>query len=183
MKEIRLHGRGGQGIAMSAEILAASLANDGKYVAGFPQFGGERRGAPVAAFVRFDDVLIREKTKVYFPDCLIVADASQLSSAETFAGLKPGGILVLNARELPKESPHQNVVKVATIDANRIAQEELGRQATNSCLLGAFAAATHWVTLESVLLGLRQGFEGELLRKNEKCAQRSFAEIQIREWH
>jgi len=55
MIEVRWHGRGGQGAVTSVELLAVSAIAAGKYAQGFPSFGPERRGAPVAAFTRIDD--------------------------------------------------------------------------------------------------------------------------------
>lgn len=182
MKEIRMHGRGGQGAVLSAEILVAGFVADGKHASGFPMFGFERRGAPVAAFVRVDDQPIRERTQIYFPDCVIILDSSQLSSPHVFAGLKPEGIAVFNARRLPETRPDQNIRLVGWVDATRVALEEMGTAITNTCMLGAFAATTQWINLDSILRSLGQYFEGKLLSMNTRSVERGFHEVAIKEY-
>ena len=138
-KEIRLHGRGGQGAVMAAKMLASAFAVEGKSVASFPMYGFERRGMPVIAFTRFDEKPIMEKTQIYTPDCLVVIDNTLLSLATLFDGLKPGGILILNsARPLPNR-PSQNLEKVGVINATQIALCEIGKDIPNTCLIGALA--------------------------------------------
>ena len=74
MIEIRWHGRGGQGAVTSVELLALAAIDEGKYAQGFPSFGPERRGAPVAAFNRVDDRQIKVRSGIYRPDVVIVLD-------------------------------------------------------------------------------------------------------------
>ena len=176
MKEIRLHGRGGQGASMAAEMFATAFVLDGKYASSFPMHGFERRGAPVTAFVRYDDVPIREKTQIYTPDCLVVLDPMQKHSPMVYLGLNPDGGLVLNSPKPLTESPYENLGLIGTIDATNIALQELDIPATNTCMLGAFAAITHWLTLNSVLSSIEQYFAGDILHKNIRCAQRGFEE-------
>ncbi len=181
-REVRLHGRGGQGAVMAAEILTAAFIGERKYAAGFPMFGFERRGAPVTAFLRFSDDLITEKTQIYSPDCLIVLDPPQAVWPQTYAGIKTNGILVLNRREPIKEVPHQNIKVTGVVDASKIAMEEIGAPITNTSMLGAFAATTGWVKLDSILSAMEHYFKGEALEKNKISAERGFREIQIIEW-
>lgn len=182
MKETRIHGRGGQGGVTAAEMTAAAFAHDGKYAQSIPTFGVERRGAPTSAGMRFDDSPVRERTLVRFPECLIVLDASQLASPEVFVGLKAGGILVLNSTAILQESPHSNLALVGVVDATRIALEEIGRAIPNTTMMGAFAGTTGWVTLEAITWALGNYFEGESLRKNIRCAERGFREVQTKRW-
>lgn len=182
MKEIRLHGRGGQGAVISAEILVASFVADGKHAAGFPMFGFERRGAPVAAFVRVDEQPVREKTQIYTPDCLVVIDSSQLRSPRVYAGLKPGGIAIVNAPGLPEPRLDPKVGRLGWVDATRIALEEIGSPITNTCMLGAFAGATQWVRLDSILACLKSYFDGKLLAVNQKSVERGFREVAVKEY-
>jgi len=182
MKEIRLHGRGGQGAALSTEILVAALVADGKHASGFPMFGFERRGAPVAAFVRLDDRPIREKTQIYSPDCVVILDSFQQRSPHVFAGLKPGGIVVFNTHHLPEPRPDEKIGLVGWVDATRIALEEMGTAITNTCMLGAFAATTQWINLDSILRSLGQYFEGKLLSMNTRSVERGFHEVAIKEY-
>jgi 2-oxoacid:acceptor oxidoreductase gamma subunit (pyruvate/2-ketoisovalerate family) len=181
-KEIRFHSRGGLGLAITTQMIVAAFGIDGKYAAGLPSFGVERRGSPVTGFVRVDDKPIREKSRVYSPDCLVIMDAPQLNLPQTFDGLKPNAILILDASEMLQKKPHENFKTVAVVDATKIAIEEIGRPITNTCVLGALAGATKWLQLGSVLVALEQYFRGDLLQKNKKCAERGFREVKVKEW-
>src|SRR4030043_188419 len=99
MKEIRIHGRGGQGAVLAARMLASAFVAEGKSVASFPMYGFERRGAPVVAFTRVDDKPIREKTQIYTPDCLVVIDPGLMKLPTLFTGLKTGGALIINSKK------------------------------------------------------------------------------------
>jgi 2-oxoacid:acceptor oxidoreductase gamma subunit (pyruvate/2-ketoisovalerate family) len=182
LKEIRLHGRGGQGAKTASDIISTACIRSGKYGVSFPLFTAERRGAPMVSFARIDDVPIREKTKIYTPDCVIVLDSSQSGSSRVYEGLKPGGILVLNSPIKLENRPHPNVAVSGLVDATKIALEELGVPAFNTCLLGAFAATTKWIELDSVLLALENFFEGEVLKRNKKAAERGYKEVNTTIW-
>lgn len=179
MKEIRLHGRGGQGVVMASDILATTFVAEGKYATAFPSFGVERRGAPVSAFVRFDDTEIRERTQIYSPDCLIFTDPFFKNVDAVYTGLKPAGTLILNSSKAIGSSPNQNVKTAATIDATRIALKEIKRPATNTCLIGAFAATTGWISLDSILAALKEFWKGKALEGNRRCARRGYEEVCI----
>ena len=150
-KEIRLHGRGGQGAVMAAKILASAFALEGKYVASFPMYGFERRGMPVVAFTRFADQPIREKTQIYTPDCIMVIDPTLLDLDTLFDGLQPGGVLILNSARPLAKAPSKNLHTTGIINATQVALCEIGRDIPNTCLVGAMAATTGWVKLDSVL--------------------------------
>lgn len=184
MKEIRLHGRGGQGVAVASRMLSSAFVAEGKWASGFPMFGVERRGAPVVAFARFDDGPIREKTQIYSPDCLIVTDPRLIDSLRNiiFEGIKPQGILIVNASVPIKGVLHNNLQTLGCIDATGICLQEIGMPATNTCMLGAFARTTGWLKLDSVVQSLKEYFAGEVLRKNIRCAQRGFAEVAVRQF-
>jgi len=182
VKEIRFHGRGGQGAVLAARMLASAFVVEGKCVASFPMYGFERRGAPVAAFTRVDDTLIREKTQVYNPDCMVVLDPTLLSISTLFSGLRPDGILILNYGKQLEEQMDKNLKLAGVIDATRIAVEEIGRDIPNTCLVGAFASVTRWLKLESVVAALNDYFVGEMLDRNIRSAERGFHEVGIREW-
>ena len=181
MKEIRLHGRGGQGAVMAAEMLVSAFYLEGKVASAFPMFGFERRGAPVSAFVRFDDKPIREKTKIYSPDCLIVLDPPQVKSPLIYTGLKADGVLVANYPRLPEGKISGNVKRLGAVNATQIALEEIGIPAFNSCMMGAFAATTKWVKLEFILSALEKYFRGEMLKKNLRSTERGFHEVKVAE--
>ncbi len=179
MKEIRLHGRGGQGVVMASEILAAAFVAEGQYATAFPSFGTERRGAPVKAFLRIDDKPIREITQIYEPDCLLLTDPYFQNVAEVFQGLKPEGILVMNSQIPVEKSPHQNTRLLGVIDATKIALEEIKRNSTNTTLVGAFAAATNWLRLDSIEKALAKILNPKILEGNLRCARRGYAEVKL----
>jgi 2-oxoacid:acceptor oxidoreductase gamma subunit (pyruvate/2-ketoisovalerate family) len=182
VKEIRIHGRGGQGAVMAARMLASAFVAEGKYIASFPMYGFERRGAPVVAFTRVDEKPIREKTQIYNPDCLIVIDPGLLTLPTLFTGLKPDSVFILNSsKKLPKK-PNENLKIGGLVDATGIAVQEIGRDIPNTCLLGALAAATGWVKLESILGALPDYLSGNILERNLKSTERGYKEVEVIKW-
>jgi 2-oxoacid:acceptor oxidoreductase gamma subunit (pyruvate/2-ketoisovalerate family) len=180
VREIRLHGRGGQGVVMASEILVQAFVTQGWYGNSIPFFGFERRGAPLSAFVRVDDRPIREKTQIYTPDAVLVLDASLLGSVPVFEGLKGDGVVVLNtAKPAEQLQLPASVKRLATVNANRIAIEIFRAPITNTIMLGAFAAATGWLQLESLLDALPNFFSGRRLEPNLVACQRGFREVQV----
>ncbi len=177
MKEIRIHGRGGQGVVVMAEMLTTSFVLEGKHSTSFPMFGSERRGGPVTAFARFDEEPILEKTYVYEPDCLIIFDHAFMKSANIFKGLKSDAVILTNSRLPVHDRPNSHVRLMGFVDADKIAVEEIGRPIPNTCLLGAFAAATGWLKLETVLLCLDEYFSDERSIANKTCATIGFNEV------
>ncbi len=182
MKQIRLHGRGGQGAALASQMLANAFVVEGKHAASFPMFGFERRGAPVISFVRFDDLPVREKTQIYTPDCMLVLDPGLQRLPNLFDGLSPESILVLNSSKEVTESPSENLKATAVVNASAIALAEVGRNISNTCLMGAFCAATGWLKLESLLEAFKFYFSGNLLENNKKSATRGYNEVKVIEW-
>lgn len=178
MKEIRLHGLGGQGAVIASKILAASLAKEGWQVAAFPQFGAERRGSRVAAFLRYDDKPVFEKSLIYYPDALLVLDHKQIQSPEIYEGIRPGGLMVANSPHLENGEYHPHLTSIAWVDATKISVETLGRPIVNTCMVGAFAGATRLVAMESLVDALPAFFEGKILEKNIRCVQRGFHEVE-----
>jgi 2-oxoacid:acceptor oxidoreductase gamma subunit (pyruvate/2-ketoisovalerate family) len=182
VKEIRIHGRGGQGAVLAARMLASAFVAEGKYVASFPMYGFERRGAPVVAFTRVDDKPIREKTQIYNPDCLIVIDPGLLSLPTLFTGVKPDSVFILNSPQKLPAQPDKNIRIGGVVNATGIAVQEIGRDIPNTCLLGAFAAATGWLKLESILGCLPDYLSGEILQRNLKSTERGYKEVEVTKW-
>jgi 2-oxoisovalerate ferredoxin oxidoreductase gamma subunit len=176
MIEVRFHGRGGQGAVTAARLLAEAAFNEGKYCQAFPSFGAERRGAPVLAFTRIDNKPIRIRTLVYEPNYVVVLDPTLLEVINVAAGLKRGGLVVLNAKEVPKEL---KAVKVATVNATAIALEFLGSPITNTAMLGAFARATKLVSLNSVVKAIEGYFGGKLAEKNVAAVKAAYEQTSI----
>jgi 2-oxoacid:acceptor oxidoreductase gamma subunit (pyruvate/2-ketoisovalerate family) len=181
MKEIRMHGRGGQGTVVAAEILATAFLADGKYATSIPSFGQERRGAPVAAFIRLDTKPIRERCRVYQPDIVVVLDRVLTESPSCYIGLKDHGTIILNHSGKELSLPNMEALDLlATIDATSISLQELGVPITNSCMLGAFARVTDTVPLDTLTSALEEFLGGDLLNKNRRCLQRGFDEVHIK---
>jgi len=177
MIEIRLHGRGGQGAVTSAELLALGALKEGKYAQAFPSFGPERRGAPVVAFCRISDQEIRVRAVISRPDIVLVLDPSILRLVDVASGLKANGILVANTRFSPQEIKKKLGVqsRVATVNANHIAQEELGLTITNTTMLGALLKASEVVDKGAMIAPFQERF-GRLAERNIKAFERAYKE-------
>jgi len=182
VKEIRIHGRGGQGSVLAARMLASAFVAEGMCVASFPMYGFERRGAPVMAFTRVDSKPIREKNQVYTPDCMVVIDPTLLRLKTLFSGIKPEGVLILNAPDQLKGRPDPNITLAGMVNATQIALDEMGRDIPNTCLLGALAATTGWVKLESILESLKDYFSGKVLERNIRSTERGYGEVRVERW-
>jgi len=184
MKEIRFHGRGGQGTVLGSVILVKAFTKEKRYSSAIPYFGFERRGAPVTAFLRFDDHPIREKTQIYSPDCVVVMDPALKRSPEIYQGVKEGTILIFCTRKPVEELNLPSMVgKVGCVDAIRISLEILGSPITNSCMLGAFVATTGWVGLDSLLESIRETWPGEMGEKNLRAAEAGFQRTKVFQLH
>ncbi len=155
MRELRFHGRGGQGTVVASKILAAALFHEGRQVQSFPAFGVERRGAPVTAFLRIADAPILLRCEITEPDDLVILDPTLIGAVDVTAGLKDGGLVLINSPDAPDAYPKLAArFHVATVDASGIAVEfGLGSKTqpiVNTAILGAFAVASGMVRLESV---------------------------------
>jgi len=154
MRELRVHGRGGQGAVIASKVLAAALFREGFSVQSFPVFGVERRGAPVAAFLRAARGAIRLRCEVRTPDDVIVLDHSLMPAVDVTAGLKPGGSILINSEHAPDAFIALGDFRVFTVDATAIAVSHgLGSRTqpiVNTAILGAFAAVSRLVSLEAV---------------------------------
>ncbi len=173
MKELRIHGRGGQGSVTAAELIATAAFTAGVYSQAFPAFGVERRGAPVQAFVRFSDDTIRLRSQVYEPDYIIVQDSTLIRDVDVFAGMTDGGIAIINTEKKGTYKVPAGV-KVITIDATSIAMKEIGLPITNTTLMGAFAAASGEITLEALEGAIKERFPEKLAASNFRAAKYAY---------
>ncbi|MGZ5521058.1 MAG: pyruvate ferredoxin oxidoreductase subunit gamma, partial [Halobacteriota archaeon] len=162
MKEVRIHGRGGQGSVTAAELLAVAAFEDGQFSQAFPFFGVERRGAPVTAFARLSDKKIRLRSQIYEPDYVIVQDATLISAVDVTAGLKPNGIVIVNSEKSAEDVGLDAGIDVRTIDATGIALDIIGRPIVNTTLLGAFAGATGEISIDSIKQAVLARFPGKI---------------------
>ena len=180
--EIRWHGRGGMGVVTSAEIVAQAAIAEGKYAQAFPSFGPERRGAPVAAFVRISaKEPIRLRSEIHEPDVVVVFDERLIETADVTAGLKENGLIILNTTrpvsEIEKEIDHQ--WEIAAVDASKIAMETLGVPIVNTTMVGAFVKATQVISLTSLEEPLRNRF-GRIADRNIAAMKRAYEETLIK---
>lgn len=176
MRELRIHGRGGQGSVTAAELIAVAAFEGGVFSQAFPAFGVERRGAPVQAFVRFDNKKIRKRSQVYEPDYIIVQDSTLVKDVNVFLGVKKGGIVIINTEKKPDYQIPEGV-KVINIDATSIALRVLGLPITNTTLMGAFAAATGEIAFSALEKALNHRFPGELAVKNITAAKTAYDSV------
>jgi pyruvate ferredoxin oxidoreductase gamma subunit len=174
MYEIRLHGRGGQGVVTAAELLSVAAFRQGRHAQAFPSFGSERTGAPVMAFCRLDGRPIRLREPVLTPHALIVQDITLLRQLDVFGGLRPGGLVLLNAapEAVVPDVPADAIV--LAVPASRLAMEHVGRPVPNAALLGGFAAASDQLALESVVAAIRGRFAGAVADGNVAAATRAY---------
>ncbi len=170
MIEIRIHGRGGQGAVTTSQLLAIAGFIDGKYTQAFPNFGVERAGAPVQAFTRISKKYINLRQQVYFPDILIVLDASLFNNINVTAGLKKGGIVIVNSNKSPKDLGIGKKCHAFCIDATSIASNETGRAIVNTPILGAFSRITELISINSLLKAIEQRFSDPVIQKINKKA-------------
>ena len=184
IREIRIHGRGGQGGVTAAELIARAAYKEGKWVQAFPYFGAERRGAPVKAFARISDDPILIRSQIYNPDYVIVLDESLLEVANVTEGLKKDGIIIINTRKKPSEIDLAGY-RIATVDATGIALElgllVAGLPVVNTAMVGAFAKATGEIKIESVIESIKEEWRGAIGEKNAKAAVLAYERL-IKGW-
>ncbi len=181
MYEIRFHGRGGQGAVLASKILAKALVEEGKHVKAIPAFGFERRGAPVAAFLRFDEKPIRKITNIYNPDCIICLDPTLPNSVDIFQGMNPNGVLVMATKKEKKDLKlPKDLSTIGLCDAFGIALNVFGRPITNSIMLGSLSRTTGLVSLESLNKGMESvAFRDAALEKNVVAIRRGYDETRV----
>ncbi|QPK81364.1 2-oxoacid:acceptor oxidoreductase family protein [Schaalia sp. ZJ405] len=180
MVEVRIHGRGGQGVVTASDLLAMAAYTDGHHAQAFPSFGSERMGAPVVSFCRITQSEIRTREPVLEPDVIIVQDPTLLPVMDVFAGIKPNGYVLVNSTKSFTELGLGDMVNALpaghaqTIPAFDIAKEFVGRPVPNAVMLGGFAALTGLIRLESVVGAIRSRFPGRVGEANIAAATHTF---------
>jgi pyruvate ferredoxin oxidoreductase gamma subunit len=184
MFQVRIHGRGGQGVVTHAELLASAAFIEGKHAQAFPTFGSERTGAPVVSFCRIDDREIRAHEPIAHPDAVIIQDPTLLHQVSVFGGLSPEGYLLINTTrtfddlglgEFVKQFRHERLL---TVPATDIAREHLGRPLPNAVLLGGFASLSGLISRQSVAAAIRERFPGPIGEKNVGAAEAAFGYVE-----
>lgn len=183
MFQIRIHGRGGQGVVTAAEILAVAAFMDGKYAQAFPSFGSERMGAPVMSFCRVDDKFIRLREPVMEPDALIIQDPTLLHQVDLFGGIRPSGYVLINSTRSPVELGINELLlrfpncHIRTVPASEIALEKTGRSLPNAALIGGLAALTGLLGSAVVSEAIRKKFSGRVGEANAAAAEATFQAV------
>ncbi len=177
MFQVRIHGRGGQGVVTAAEMLSVAGFNEDRWAQAFPSFGSERMGAPVVAFCRIHDTEIRAREPVSSPDALIIQDPTLLRQIRVFDGLAPTGFVLINSSRSAEEIGISEVVAalppghVAIVPATELAVRHVGRPVPNAALLGGFCAVTGVISLPSVEKAIRQKFKPDVAERNIAAAR------------
>jgi|694.fasta_scaffold23051_8 pyruvate ferredoxin oxidoreductase gamma subunit len=181
MFQVRIHGRGGQGVVTAAEMLSVAAFDEGRHAQAFPSFGSERTGAPVVAFCRIDDKEIRLREPIMEPDAIIIQDPTLLHQVDVFAGLKKNGFILINTSktfdqlglgDFLREWRHE---RLCTVPAMELALKHVGRPVPNVPLLGGFAAVAGVLQLESVIKAIEERFSGKVAEGNVAAAREAYA--------
>lgn len=183
MFQVRFHGRGGQGVVTAAEVLSVAAFLEGKYAQAFPSFGSERTGAPVVSFCRIDDKEIRLREPIMEPNALIVQDPTLFKVVDVFQGLKPSGYILVNSNRSLSELHLDAVIArlpsghALAVPASELALKHVGRPLPNAALLGAFAALTGIVDLQSVTAAIGEAFARKIADANIAAAGAAYAAV------
>jgi pyruvate ferredoxin oxidoreductase gamma subunit len=183
MFQVRIHGRGGQGVVTAAELLSVAAFREGRHAQAFPSFGSERTGAPVVAFCRIDTRPIRLREPILAPDALIIQDPTLLLQVDVFGGLEPQGYILINTTRSFEELGLGEFVgafrpeRLCTVPATELALKHVGRPVPNAALLGGFAAVTSQISLESVNAAIREKFPPKVADANVAAATQAFAHV------
>ncbi len=186
--EIRWHGRGGQGAVTASELTARAAIREGKVALAFPQFGAERRGAPVVAFTRVsDEKIILPRTPITNPDIIVVMDPTLLPQKFIYSGVKQGGLVIANTVRSPEEVKRmsgRDDLKIATVNATKIAMEIFKRPIVNTPVLGSLAKVAEELglplfKLESLLAVIPERFSGKVAELNIEAVKKAYEEVKL----
>ena len=187
LKEIRWHGRGGQGAKTAALLLADAALASGKYIQAFPEYGPERMGAPVASFNRISSSPIMLHSGVTAPSIVIVLDPTLMDSVDVTEGMPSDGTLLVNTEKSPAQLRSQfgiaPGIKVCTVDASKISTETIGRDIPNTPMLGALIKATGIMDFKEMAADTKKKLEKkfkskpEVIEGNIKAIERAYNEV------
>ena len=185
MVEIRLHGRGGQGVVASGEMIALAAVYEDKYCRAFPFYGSARRGTPVTAFAQVGSEDEATRSNIYTPDYIIILDPELPKAMDVTTGLKEGGTIIWNTSLDPEEAAEQlkaKLPKIGVVDATSIALETLGRPIPNTTVLGAFVKTTGLLKMDSIEKAIRRRFSGEIAEKNVTASRKGYENVKVKEF-
>lgn len=179
MKQIRMHGKGGQGVVTGGEILSNAYLIEGMYMAVMPSYGVERRGSDVTAFGRLSETPVRENALSYVPDYLIIFDPSQISKAKTYEGFPEGGVIVACGTD-PEQVLAMGVKpsKIVMVDGIRIAYEVTGNNLTNMIMCGAYAKAG-LISIDAAMKAIEENLPKNFVKTSVLGCQRGYDEAKV----
>jgi len=183
MFQVRIHGRGGQGVVTAAELLSVAAFREGRHAQAFPSFGSERTGAPVVAFCRIDDKPIRLREPVMTPDALIIQDPTLLHQVDVFAGLAADGYVLINTTRSFEELGLADLIAgrradhLCTVPATEMAVRHVGRPVPNAALLAGFAAVSGRISLDAVNAAIREKFPAKIAEANIAAALEAWTSV------
>jgi len=181
MITIRIHGRGGQGNVTLAFLIAMAAFYDGKFSQSFPVFGVERKGSPVAAFVKLDDKFIRSRQQIYEPDYIIIQDPSLVKVADVLTGAKKNTVVIINSDKVAAKVCPGYTGKVYCMPVLKIALEQIGKPIINTAMLGAFAKISGLIKLDSAKKAIKENlgekYDQDVINKNNKALIAAFNSI------
>ena len=183
MFQLRIHGRGGQGVVSAAEVLSVAAFSQGSHAQAFPSFGSERTGAPVVSFCRIDDKEIRLRDPIMQPDALIIQDPTLLHQVNVFNGLKPEGYVLINTSRSFEELGIGEIARgrrperLCTVPATELALKHLGRPMPNIVLLGGFAALSGLLSIPALAAAVREKFPGKIGEDNIVAATAAYDHV------
>lgn len=186
MFQIRIHGRGGQGVVTAAELLSLAAFREGRHAQAFPSFGSERTGAPVVAFCRIADREIRNREPVIAPDALIIQDPTLLHQVDVFSGVvRDAYILINTSRDFDALGLGEFVAgfhseRLCTVPGTELAVRHIGRPVPNAVLLGGFAALTGLLTIDSVAAAISEKFTKQIAEPNIAAAKEAFESVRAK---
>jgi pyruvate ferredoxin oxidoreductase gamma subunit len=169
MEQIRIHGRGGQGVVTAAELIALAAFYEGHESQAFPSFGVERTGAPIQSFVRISDEKIITREQIYAPTILIIQDSTLLDTVDVFQGTNKDTVVIINSAQNKWPELSKRFKKLYFTAATEVALEIFGKNIVNTVILGAFAKNTKLVSLESLKKAISEKFKDKgqgLIDKN-----------------
>lgn len=186
MIEIRFHGRGGQGAVTAGELMVNAANYEGKWAQSFPFFGGERRGAPVMAFLRIDNDRIWLHQQIYEPDYCIVLDQGLVISIPWFEGLRPKGVAVLNwPGNIDELHLPNGLSKIGIVNATKISNLAFGERAfpiTNTTMLGALSKTTGLVQLKSLRKAIKDRWSGRIAESNIIAIEEAYKATEVHDF-
>lgn len=169
MEQIRIHGRGGQGVVTAAEIIALAAFYEGYEAQAFPNFGVERTGAPIQSFARISRKPIITREQIYTPTILIIQDATLIDSVDIFYGSTKDTLVIINSPKNNWPELSKRFKRVYFTPATEIALEIFGKNIVNTVILGAFAKHSGLVSLDSLKKAISEKFQDKgqvIIEKN-----------------